>query len=114
MIKKDTIDTILKFRKDRDWEQFHSIKDQCMGLGIEVAELQELFLWKNKQEISETIKNKSEAISDELADIFMYLAYISNDLGVDLNDAVNRKIDKNTEKYPVEKAKGSNKKYNEL
>ncbi|MGL1900714.1 MAG: nucleotide pyrophosphohydrolase [Fibrobacterales bacterium] len=114
MIKQETMDAILKFRNDRDWEQFHTIKDQCLGLGIEVAELQELFLWKNKEELSDTIENKAEAISDELADIFVYLAYISNDLGIDLNDAVKRKMDKNSKKYPVDKARGSNKKYNEL
>ena len=114
MIKKETIDRIIKFRNDRDWAQFHTIKDLCLGLGIEVAELQELFLWKNNQELSNTLESKNEAISDELADIFIFLAYISNDLGIDLNEAINRKIDKNNEKYPKEKSKGSNKKYNQL
>jgi len=114
MIKEETIAKLLKFRTDRDWKQFHTIKDQCLGLGIEVAELQSIFLWKTGQEISETIEKKSEAIRDEIADIFMYLAYISHDLGIDLNDAVNRKIDKNSKKYPVEKSRGSNKKYTEL
>tara|TARA_B110000967_G_scaffold94842_1_gene97451 strand:+ start:219 stop:563 length:345 start_codon:yes stop_codon:yes gene_type:complete len=114
MIKKETIDRIIKFRNDRDWGQFHTLKDLSLGLGIEVAELQEFFLWKNNQELSETIKSKSESIGDELADIFIFLTYLSNDLGVDLNEAINRKIDKNDKKYPLEKSKGSNKKYNEL
>lgn len=114
MIKKETIDRIIKFRNDRDWAQFHTIKDLSLGLGIEVAELQELFLWKNNQELSNTIESKKEIIGDELADIFIFLAYISNDLGIDLNEAINRKIDKNNEKYPIEKSKGSNKKYNQL
>lgn len=114
MIKKDTIDRIIKFRNDRDWGQFHTLKDLCLGLGIEVAELQEFFLWKNDQELSETIALKSESIGEELADIFIFLTYLSNDLGVDLNEAVNRKIDKNNTKYPIEKSKGSNKKYTEI
>lgn len=114
MIKKETIDRIIEFRNDRDWAQFHTVKDLSLGLGIEVAELQELFLWKNKQEITHIVETKNEAIGDELADIFIFLAYISNDLGIDLNEAINRKIDKNNEKYPIKKSKGSNKKYNEL
>ena len=114
MIKKETIDRIIKFRNDRDWGQFHTLKDLSLGLGIEVAELQEFFLWKTNQELSEIVKSKSESIGDELADIFIFLAYLSNDLDIDLNEAINRKIDKNDEKYPLEKSKGSNKKYNEL
>jgi len=114
MIKQETIDRIIQFRNDRDWAQFHTVKDLSLGLGIEVAELQEFFLWKNKQELTETINSKSESIGDELADIFIFLTYLSNDLGIDLNEAINRKIDKNNTKYPIEKSKGSNKKYDEL
>ena len=114
MIKQQTINKIIKFRNDRDWGQFHTIKDLCLGLGIEVAELQEFFLWKNNQELTKTIATKRESISDELADVFIFLAYLSNDLGIDLNEAINRKIDKNDKKYPIEKSKGSNKKYNEI
>ena len=114
MIKQETVDKIIQFRNDRDWAQFHTIKDLCLGLGIEVAELQEFFLWKNNQELIMTITSKNESIGDELADIFIFLTYLSNDLGIDLNEAINRKIDKNNAKYPLEKSKGSNKKYNEL
>lgn len=114
MIKQETIDRIIKFRNDRDWAQFHTLKDLSLGLGIEVAELQEFFLWKTNQELSETIELKIESIGDELADIFIFLTYLSNDLGIDLNKAINKKIDKNANKYPLEKSKGNNKKYNEL
>ncbi len=79
MIKKETLDRIINFRNDRDWAQFHTIKDLCLGLGIEVAELQELFLWKNKQELSNILESKKEAIGDELADVFIFLAYRCND-----------------------------------
>ena len=114
MIRKETVDRILKFRKDRDWQQFHTIKDLCLGLGIEVAELQELFLWKDELQLKETKENEVEKIGDELADIFIFLAYLSNDLGINLDTAIQRKIDQNDKKYPIPKSKGSNKKYSEL
>jgi|TARA_B110000008_G_C16795709_1_gene494512 NTP pyrophosphatase (non-canonical NTP hydrolase) len=114
MIKQETIDRILKFRNDRDWGQFHTIKDLCLGLNIEVSELQEIFLWKDDKELKKTINTKKESIGDELADIFIFLAYLSNDLNIDLNEAINRKIDKNGNKYPIAESRGSNKKYNEL
>ena len=114
MIKQETIYRIIKFRNDRDWGQFHTIKDLCLGLNIEVSELQELFLWKDDKELKETINNKKESIGDELADIFIFLAYLSNDLNIDLNEVINRKIDENGIKYPIAKSRGSNKKYNEL
>ena len=114
MIKQETIDRILKFRNDRDWGQFHTIKDLCLGLNIEVSELQEIFLWKDDKELKKTINTKKESIGDELADIFIFLAYLSNDLNIDLNEVINRKIDENGNKYPIAKSRGSNKKYNEL
>jgi|TARA_B110000003_G_C16613748_1_gene520484 NTP pyrophosphatase (non-canonical NTP hydrolase) len=114
MIKQETIDRILKFRNDRDWGQFHTIKDLCLGLNIEVSELQEIFLWKDDKELKKTINTKKESIGDELADIFIFLAYLSNDLNIDLNEAINRKIDENGNKYPIAESRGSNKKYNEL
>ena len=114
MIKQETIDRILKFRNNRDWGQCHTIKDLCLGLNIEVSELQEIFLVKDDKELKKTINTKKEPIGDELADIFIFLAYLSNDLNIDLNEAINRKIDKNGNKYPIAESRGSNKKYNEL
>lgn len=102
---------ILKFRDERDWKQFHKIKDLLLGLNIEVGELQELLLWKNEQEQSAIDKEKVE---NELADIFIFLVYLSEHFQVDLIQAVKSKIELNKSKYPVEKSKGSNKKYNEL
>jgi NTP pyrophosphatase (non-canonical NTP hydrolase) len=114
MIAKETVQRIIEFRNDRDWSQFHTIKDLCLGLGIEVAELQEIFLWKNNQQIAEIVEKDTKKIADELADIFIFLTYISNDLGINLNTAVSNKIEQNNKKYPIEKAKGNNKKYDEL
>ena len=114
MIKKETINKILEFRKDRDWGQFHSIKDLCLGIGIEVAELQEIFLWKTEGQISEIKKHELEQVGNELADIFIFLTYISNDLGINLNKAIIEKIRLNENKYPVYKSKGCNIKYDKL
>lgn len=114
MIKKETISKIIQFRKAREWEQFHSIKDLCLGIGIETAELQEIFLWKTDEQISEIKKNRLKNVANELADIFIFLTYLSNDLGIDLDKAINDKIGINEEKYPIDKAMGSNKKYTDL
>ena len=102
---------ILEFRQKRDWKQFHKIKDLLIGLGIEVAELNELFLWKNEEVIKAVPKEK---IADEIADIFIFLTYISDEFGIDIESAVKNKVNKNDLKYPVDKSKGSNKKYTEL
>jgi NTP pyrophosphatase (non-canonical NTP hydrolase) len=102
---------IISFRDQRNWKQFHSIKDLLLGLNIEVSELQELVLWKNEQEINSIEK---ETIQDELADIFIFLTYIAEHFNIDLLSAVETKIVKNGKKYPVEKSYGSNKKYTDL
>jgi len=114
VITHETLQRIIQFRDDRDWSQFHTMKDLCLGLGIEVAELQEIFLWKSEQELADVIKKDKPKIADELADIFVFLAYISHDLGIDLNSAIQNKVKKNSQKYPIEKAKGNNKKYDKL
>lgn len=102
---------VIQFRNDRNWEQFHQIKDLLLGLNIEVSELQELFLWKSKEQQADI---KIDNIKDEVADIAIYLIYISKHYGIDLLDAIQDKIDKNSIKYPVEKSRNSNKKYTEL
>lgn len=114
MITNETRHSILKFREDRDWRQFHTIKDLCLGLGIEVAELQELFLWKSEQQLAEVIKEDKSKIADELADIFVFLTYLSHDLEIDLNSAIQNKMEHNRQKYPIEKARGNNTKYDKL
>jgi NTP pyrophosphatase (non-canonical NTP hydrolase) len=103
--------TIIQFRDNRDWGQFHKIKDLLIGINIEIAELQELFLWKSEQEIR---KIDIEHVEDEVADIFIFLNYICDEFGIELEDVVRKKIQKNEEKYPIDKSKGSNKKYNKL
>lgn len=107
---KDIQELIIQFREIRDWEQFHKIKDLLIGLNIEVSELQELFLWKSDDEIKRINKEK---IENEIADIFIFLTYIMKEFDINLIESVKNKIEINNQKYPVEKSKGSNKKYNE-
>lgn len=103
------------FIKERDWEQFHSVKNLTMALSVESSELMEIFQWMSEAD-SNVVKNdqqKMVKIQDELADIFVYLLRIADRTGVDLENAVYHKMKKNIEKYPVEKARGNSKKYNE-
>ncbi|MDA3837141.1 MAG: nucleotide pyrophosphohydrolase [Nanoarchaeota archaeon] len=100
----------------RDWEQFHDAKELAIALSIEVSELLEHFRWKSKEEVNHrfTIPEKREEIEDELSDILFFVLRIAQMYDINLSSSLNRKIKKNDEKYPVEKARGSHKKYNEL
>ncbi len=108
---KELEQKVINFRDERNWKQFHHIKDLLLGLNIEVGELQELFLWKSNEELAEI---DNEKIKDELADIAIFLIYISKHYNIDLTEVIAAKLDKNGTKYPVEKSRNSNKKYTEL
>lgn len=104
------------FVTDRDWDQFHSVKNLSMALSVECSELVEIFQWM-KEEKSNAVTSDPETmvkVKDEVADIFFYLMRIVDKTGIDLEEAVLSKIKKNEVKYPVEKARGLSKKYNEL
>ncbi len=105
-----------KFATDRDWAQFHSPKNLVMALTGEVGELTEIFQWMTEAQslAAGTNPDTSQAVKDELADVQLYLVRLASVLGIDLNEAVQNKLQKNAEKYPAEKAKGSSKKYTEL
>jgi NTP pyrophosphatase (non-canonical NTP hydrolase) len=94
--------------------QFHDPKNLSISIVLEAAELLEHFQWKNKKEVEEHIKANREDVSDEIADIAMYLVELCDNLGIDLLEAMNKKLEKNAKKYPVEKAKGRATKYNKL
>ena len=100
--------TIVKFTQERDWDQFHNGKDLALALSIEAAELNEAFLWKDVSEVN------VDKVKEELADIFNYAILIADKYDLDIKQIVLDKIRRNAEKYPVEKAYGSAKKYNEL
>lgn len=107
---------LTQFAADRDWDQYHSVKNLAMALSVECAELVEIFQWM-KEEESNRVKEDPvamERLRDEVADVFLYLMRIVQKTDMDLEAAVMAKLKKNAEKYPVEKAKGSSKKYNQL
>jgi NTP pyrophosphatase (non-canonical NTP hydrolase) len=105
---------IIDFRNKRDWKQFHNPKDIALSLVLEATEVLEHFQWKNDKEVQEhVIKHKAD-IGEELADVLYWVLLMSHDLDINIADALERKIDKNEQKYPVDKAKGSNLKYTKL
>jgi NTP pyrophosphatase (non-canonical NTP hydrolase) len=105
------IKELQKFRDARNWKQFHNSKDLALAISIEAAELNELFLWKTVEESEKVDKNK---LKEELADVLAFSLLLAGKHGFDVKEMVLEKIRKNNEKYPVEKAKGTAKKYNEL
>ncbi len=111
---KELTKRIIEFRDARDWKQFHNPKDVAMSLCLEAAEVLEHFQWKNKEEIEEYIKTHKEHIGEELADVLYWVLLMSYDLNIDILDALDKKIQKNESKYPIEKAKGKHTKYNNL
>ncbi len=112
-IKKLT-EKIIKFRDERDWKQFHNPKDVALSLVLEAGEVVEHFQWKNKEEIDKYIETNKADIGEELADVLYWVLLMSHDLKIDILDALDKKIKKNEEKYPLEKAKGKHTKYNKL
>jgi NTP pyrophosphatase (non-canonical NTP hydrolase) len=112
-LHSDLLEKIIAFRDERDWQQFHNPKDLAAGLAIEAAELQEIFLWKSPDELAETIAAKKNELSEELADITWFVLLLAHELNIDLNDAVEDKLQKNAAKYPADKVRGSSKKYDE-
>ena len=105
---------INEFRDARDWKQFHNPKDMAISVSIEAAELMEQFQWKNDAECEEHLRANREAVADEMADVAIYLFELADLLEMDLGREMLRKLEKNAAKYPVEKARGSNRKYDEL
>jgi Predicted pyrophosphatase len=105
---REIIDALLKFRNERDWEQFHNAKDLALAISIEAGELLELFLWKKPEDANK------EKIKEELADVFAYAFLLAEKYNFDVREIVLEKIKSNAEKYPVSKARGTAKKYDEL
>jgi NTP pyrophosphatase (non-canonical NTP hydrolase) len=105
------IEELIQFRNERDWEQFHDSKNLALAISIEAAELNEIFLWKNGPE-AENIN--IDRLKEELADVLSFAFLLAEKHNLDIFDIVSEKIKKNALKYPVEKAKGTAKKYNEL
>jgi len=107
----EIIQEIVKFRDERDWEQFHDSKNLATAISIEAAELNELFLWKTVEESEKVDKAR---IKEELADILTFSLLLANKHGFNIKDIILEKVHASSKKYPIEKAKGTAKKYNEL
>ena len=110
-MKKETIEQVLKFRDDRNWRQFHNPKDLALSISLEAAELLEVFQWSGTDTVCES---KKEKIKEELADVLNYCILMADVCGLDMDEIVQKKMIRNAEKYPVEKARDSAKKYDEL
>ena len=107
---------IKEFCEVRDWDQFHGAKELAIALILETAELLEPFRWKSEKEVNELMNNpeKRKHVEDEMADVLYFLIRLAQKYDIDLSEALDRKMKENNEKYPVDKFKGSNKKYNEI
>lgn len=106
--------TIAQFIHERDWEQFHSIKNVCMDLSVEANELMAIFNWVDDVQARQLLEAKRESIEEEVADVLAALLDFCNVCTIDLATAFEKKIKKNNTKYPVDKAKGKALKYTEL
>ena len=109
-------DRVLAFAKERDWEQFHAPKNLSMAIAAEAAELMEHFLWQSPEASRSDMKaeNLRSRVEEELADVFIYAIEFANMTGIDIATIIDTKMNRNAEKYPVEKAKGRSVKYTEL
>ena len=107
-------DTLRAFTREREWDRYHTPKNLAMALIVEAAELAEHFQWLTAEESQSPQDGRREKIRDELADVLIYLVELADTLDVDLAAAARDKIGKNALKYPVEKARGNAKKYDEL
>lgn len=103
-----------KFAKDRDWDQFHSPKNLAAALSVEAAELLEHFQWLTEEQSKALPQDRLDQVGEEIADVLLYLVRLSDKLGIDPMEAAKRKLIRNAEKYPIDRAKGSIKKYTEL
>lgn len=109
-------ETVKKFCEDRDWDQYHNAKELAIGIVTEASEILEHFRFKNEKEIDEMFNNavKKAEISEELADVLYFVLRMAQRYNIDLTTVLNQKIKKNEDRYPIEKSKGSNKKYTEV
>ncbi len=106
---------LIEFRDQRDWARFHTLKDLAVSIVIEAAELLEEFQWKSNEEARRhALGEGHERVASEVADIMIYLLLFCHEAGIDLYEAVKKKIDENERRYPVDKARGTAKKYTEL
>src|SRR5215213_10981305 len=105
---------VLQHRDERHWAQFHTPKELAISLCVESAELLSLMQWKSPAEVEQVVAAKRAQVQDELADVLHSVLLLASDLKIDLGEALEQKLRKDAEKYPVAKAKGRNSKYSDL
>ncbi len=105
------VERIKKFSDDRDWSQFHDPKNLAISLNLEASEVLELYQWTKDNQLK---PERAGKISEEVADVFYWIIMLANHYDIDLVSALDKKMDENEKKYPVDKAKGKSDKYNEL
>ena len=110
-MKQETIDMVLKFRDDRNWKQFHNPKDLAISISLEASELPEVFQWSADDLVC---AGKTDKIKEELADVLNYCILMADACGLDIDEIIQAKVKRNSEKYPVELAFGNKAKYTEL
>ena len=110
----DITKKVIQFRDERDWKQFHDPKNLSEAICVESGELLEKFLWKTCDQAQHLTEAELRGVSDEIADIMIFLLALCDALELDLVDAVERKLEINEKKYPPERARGTSKKYTEL
>ena len=108
---KNDLKKILQFQKERDWKEYHLPKNLAISLSLEAAEVLEIFQWTKDNELPE---EKRQQLEEEIADVYYYLLLLSHETGIDIQKVFQRKMQINEKKYPIEKAKGSSKKYSEF
>lgn len=112
MISSTLLNALIAFRRERDWEQFHTPRNLSSALCVEAAELLDLFRWARDSEIASIVEEHRSEIENEVADVSILLSYLCHDLNISIEDVVNKKLQINQEKYPVKSSKGSATKYN--
>ncbi|SHE57670.1 NTP pyrophosphatase, house-cleaning of non-canonical NTPs [Fodinibius roseus] len=110
----DLKEKLQEFNRERDWDQFHSPKNIAMALSVEASEIVEIFQWMQEEQSYDLERDEKEKLEEELGDVFLYLQLLASKYDIDLLEVARKKLAKNKKKYPVNKAKGSSKKYAEL
>ncbi len=114
MTIEDLTQRICAFRDARDWQQFHNPKDMAVAIAAEAGELMQHFVWKQPEQIAEIVRSKRAEIPDEIADVAILLFELAHNLDIPLAQAMQAKLERNEQRYPADKARGNNLKYNEL
>jgi dCTP diphosphatase len=115
MVEEQLLEALLAFRREREWESFHSPRNLAISLSLEAAELLENFQWaREEDDVEEAVQERNDRISEEVADLAIYLTYLCHDLGIDLDRAIREKLAVNAARYPLEKSRGRSTKHGDL